>query len=1094
MTTQEPRADEEAGVDAVVRTLEAQRRREMREATVLAYGIAVLSCSLFWMAAFPLLTVGVMRERGGNPPPPENATAIAIMITKSQSSQHTAIAQAKPMAHGLVQPPLRPRRRQRRALLQQETAAVVTIYDDGVLSPGWTDASFLADVNYEYVLPISESSQEFGELAGQRAVLTNAQPFGGLSFATTDGAFFFATAGGGDSGSGGPTPPSQQQQQQQLVGPDASLAFAVHALYPEQGARLVLKLEARASNQVDARLFTGGVPVATLAEEAGAVGTDATATGALTRGVLPLDQWYEVVVRLDALVAPAGGSAQPTGPASFEALRALGEVPATSIAILEKARWNRTYNNNDFLTTFQEAPSPMVVSFDTMQAAVSPPPPPSSFEWLWDTITIQDDAGSGAAFLVDNVRLVSPSDLSATAASGQPTRPRRSWMIAVIVASIAVVCFAVVGIAVLVVGRRERGERGKTTADDVRGAIAEVNESIGDVFDNLAPAAGQNRGRRSRGHKDVEDDAQTVPGWTERRYSPDSTKLDHAADAQLNGGTRRGLASACCLVRPELSADSSAVLYRSTAKSTTKPTTNTTAEQRTMTSDERLALDEILRNEWRDKPGPPQPGPDDEQSGMTHDADVPIPIDADLKELHDQALWHLDTAELKRRDAELAMLEAESLLRGSNAAAAQIDQSDNASVCSDDSETGVRFAFAKEDDESPQQAQAALLYRQADALRSAADVYDSEGKRLLSVWAERMDAAAAASSVQGDVDGEVDQSSSGAAAAAAAAVSLVVAGSTSASKDDDDDDPGETEDVVVPLRQEGAAVAVAPLRVDFAKELELESVVGSGASGTVWKAWYRPRGTPAEGLPTDVPVACKIMHGSGVDQASFDAEVSLLSSLRHPNIVRCFGSGSRDGSACVLMEYVDGPSLHVALHEQHMQPSLAAVHRLARELAEAMAWCHSLPMPVVHRDLKSQNVLLDRRTGSCKVCDFGIARKQSATFLTTKHLHAGTVSYMAPETFKGGSRTVNEKCDVYSYGVLLWELLSGEVPWSAEASFSPMSVVMAVGVEKRRLPLPTSWPRYLRRVIKACWRHDARVRCSFEEVLRRLADHDDGGA
>jgi len=100
---------------------------------------------------------------------------------------------------------------------------------------------------------------------------------------------------------------------------------------------------------------------------------------------------------------------------------------------------------------------------------------------------------------------------------------------------------------------------------------------------------------------------------------------------------------------------------------------------------------------------------------------------------------------------------------------------------------------------------------------------------------------------------------------------------------------------------------------------------------------------------------------------------------------------------------------------------------------------------------------------------------------------------MAPETFKGGSRSVNEKCDVYSFGVILWECCAVDIPWKRETAFSPMSVVMAVGVEKRRLPLDPTWPRYLRRIIKMCWRHDPRVRASFAEILRRLDDAEESG-
>jgi serine/threonine protein kinase len=170
------------------------------------------------------------------------------------------------------------------------------------------------------------------------------------------------------------------------------------------------------------------------------------------------------------------------------------------------------------------------------------------------------------------------------------------------------------------------------------------------------------------------------------------------------------------------------------------------------------------------------------------------------------------------------------------------------------------------------------------------------------------------------------------------------------------------------------------------------------------------------------------------------------------------------------------------LHTNQKQPEYGTLLQLAEDVASAMDYCHGLDPPIIHRDLKPQNILL-RRDGRAQVADFGIARMRQGTFVETKHLNAGTVAYMSPEIMQG--RKVDEKCDVYSFGVIMWECLTGEKPWSDK--LLPMQVVVAVGVEGDRLPVPLECPISLKRLIKDCWRHDPRLRPTFREIKLRLA-------
>jgi predicted Ser/Thr protein kinase len=268
---------------------------------------------------------------------------------------------------------------------------------------------------------------------------------------------------------------------------------------------------------------------------------------------------------------------------------------------------------------------------------------------------------------------------------------------------------------------------------------------------------------------------------------------------------------------------------------------------------------------------------------------------------------------------------------------------------------------------------------------------------------------------------------------------------------------------------------VESMNVDMARDVQITGLIGSGGNGNVYHGFYKGH-----------RVAIKMLHNNSAfthDQLnSLKTEVELLQNLRHPNIVNFLGSCLNPPQVCVILEYAEGGSLHNMLHTNQKQPEYGTLLQLAEDVASAMDYCHGLDPPIIHRDLKPQNILL-RRDGRAQVADFGIARMRQGTFVETKHLNAGTVAYMSPEIMQG--RKVDEKCDVYSFGVIMWECLTGEKPWSDK--LLPMQVVVAVGVEGDRLPVPLECPISLKRLIKDCWRHDPRLRPTFREIKLRLA-------
>jgi len=161
----------------------------------------------------------------------------------------------------------------------------------------------------------------------------------------------------------------------------------------------------------------------------------------------------------------------------------------------------------------------------------------------------------------------------------------------------------------------------------------------------------------------------------------------------------------------------------------------------------------------------------------------------------------------------------------------------------------------------------------------------------------------------------------------------------------------------------------------------------------------------------------------------FKREAQSAAALSHPNIVSVYDRGeAEDGTSYIAMEYVPGGTLKERISERGpLDPGVAA--SLALQIAEALGAAHECG--VVHRDIKPQNILLSA-TGDAKVADFGIARAADAT--TISHLGdiLGTAKYMSPEQATGKPAT--PKSDLYSLGVVLYEMLTGELPYTAESS------------------------------------------------------------
>ncbi|CAD5193522.1 unnamed protein product [Musa acuminata subsp. malaccensis] len=218
-------------------------------------------------------------------------------------------------------------------------------------------------------------------------------------------------------------------------------------------------------------------------------------------------------------------------------------------------------------------------------------------------------------------------------------------------------------------------------------------------------------------------------------------------------------------------------------------------------------------------------------------------------------------------------------------------------------------------------------------------------------------------------------------------------------------------------------------------------------------------------------------YGDALDE--FRSEVQIMRRLRHPNVVLFMGAVTRPPNLSIVSEFLPRGSLYRILHRPHCQIDEKRRIKMALDVAKGMNCLHTSVPTIVHRDLKSPNLLVDKNW-TVKVCDFGLSRLKHSTFLSSKST-AGTPEWMAPEVLR--NEKSNEKCDVYSFGVILWELATLRMPWSG---MNPMQVVGAVGFQDRRLDVPKEVDPLVARIIWECWQTDPSLRPSFAQLTTAL--------
>ncbi|XP_033146763.1 serine/threonine-protein kinase EDR1 isoform X2 [Brassica rapa] len=237
-------------------------------------------------------------------------------------------------------------------------------------------------------------------------------------------------------------------------------------------------------------------------------------------------------------------------------------------------------------------------------------------------------------------------------------------------------------------------------------------------------------------------------------------------------------------------------------------------------------------------------------------------------------------------------------------------------------------------------------------------------------------------------------------------------------------------------------------------DLKIKEQIGKGSCGTVYHGlWF--------GSDVAVKMFSKQEYSEEVMQ-SFRQAVSLMKRLRHPNVLLFMGAVTSPQRLCIVSEFLPRGSLFRLLQRGTSQLDWRRRIRMALDIACGMNYLHCCSPPIIHRDLKSSNLLVDRNC-TVKVADFGLSRIKHETYLATKS-GRGTPQWMAPEVLRNES--ANEKSDIYSFGVVLWELATGKIPWE---TLNSMQVIGAVGFMNQRLEIPKDIDPLWISLMESCW-------------------------
>ncbi|XP_075474175.1 serine/threonine-protein kinase STY46-like isoform X2 [Primulina tabacum] len=255
--------------------------------------------------------------------------------------------------------------------------------------------------------------------------------------------------------------------------------------------------------------------------------------------------------------------------------------------------------------------------------------------------------------------------------------------------------------------------------------------------------------------------------------------------------------------------------------------------------------------------------------------------------------------------------------------------------------------------------------------------------------------------------------------------------------------------------------------------LKFEYKVASGSYGDLYKGTYCSQ-----------EVAIKILKAERLNaelQKEFAQEVYIMRKVRHKNVVQFLGACTRPPNLCIVTEFMSGGSVYDYLHKQKGTFKLPSLLKVAVDVSRGMNYLHQ--NNIIHRDLKAANLLMDENE-VVKVGDFGVARVKAETGVMTAE--TGTYRWMAPEVIE--HKPYDHKVDVFSFGVVLWELLTGKLPYE---HLTPLQAAVGVVQKGLRPTIPTHTHPKLAELLERCWQQDPTLRPDFTEIteiLRKISE------
>lgn len=258
------------------------------------------------------------------------------------------------------------------------------------------------------------------------------------------------------------------------------------------------------------------------------------------------------------------------------------------------------------------------------------------------------------------------------------------------------------------------------------------------------------------------------------------------------------------------------------------------------------------------------------------------------------------------------------------------------------------------------------------------------------------------------------------------------------------------------------------------KDLKQGKRLGAGGFGIVYRGTWQGKDVAIKKL--------KMVQLSPALKKDFVNEVVAMARLKHARVIQLHGVCDDPGHYAMIMDFMPNGDLYGLLSNKSRELKWEMRWQLALDVAEGLAYLHR--MQVLHRDMKSQNILLDKEMRA-KITDFGLAKIRQKTKSIYTNTMKGSLPWMAPELFKRKIK-VTKKADIYAYGMVMWEIASRRTPFAEDLQGRDPGILAIWVGQSERPEIPKDCPTKFAEAIKRCWRQDPDKRPPAHAVLKRL--------